>query len=149
MTQPGFQIGEISRRTGASIRTIRFYEAEGLLPPTSRRPSGYRLYTEQDVEKLRFIQQAKRLGLALKEIRKIMRCSQDGLEPCCALVRQLFTYKIGELEHKIAEFVAIRNRLKVRLSTWVAPAAARRRRYTVCPQIESVKPVPTIRRVKR
>lgn len=139
MSKGRLLIGEVSKQTGVPIRTIRFYEAEGLLSPSDRRPSGYRVYTEQDVEKLRFIQQAKRFGLTLKEIRSIMRCSHQGLEPCCDFVRGLFNKKIQEFEGKIAELTAIRNRLKIRLRQWVSPAAAKRERYAVCPQIESPK----------
>ena len=142
-------IGEVSRQTGVSIRTIRFYEAEGLLSPSGRRPSGYRVYTEQDVEKLHFIQQAKRFGLTLKEIRGIMRCSHRGLEPCCDFVRGLFNRKIQEFEGKIAELTATRNRLKARLRQWVSPAAAKRERYAVCPQIESSKTIQIKRRSNR
>ena len=122
---------------------------EGLLSPSGRRASGYRLYTEQDAEKLRFIRQAKSFGLTLKEIRGIMRQSRRGLTPCCDHVRQLFSRKIGEFEVKIAELVATRNRLKERLRQWVTPTAARRSDYAVCPQIESTKTPKTNRRAKR
>ena len=63
MVKDRLLIGEVSKQTGVFIRTIRFYEAEGLLSSSGRRPSGYRVYTEQDMEKLHFIQQAKRFGL--------------------------------------------------------------------------------------
>ncbi|MBI4227399.1 MAG: MerR family transcriptional regulator [Candidatus Omnitrophica bacterium] len=139
-------IGEVSRRTGVPIRTIRFYEAEGLLRPSDRRESGYRVYAEQEIEQLQFIRQAKQFGLTLHEIRRIMRCSREGLKPCCDLVRTLFTQKIEEFEMKIAELTATRNRLKTRLRRWVPPAAARRAGYAVCPQIESPKPSNTARR---
>ncbi len=139
-------IGSLSRQTGVPIRTIRFYEEAGLLPSSGRRPSGYRVYTEQDLEKLRFIRQAKRFGLTLKEIRSIMRCSRRGLTPCCDYVRQLFSRKIEEFEGKIAELTATRDRLKERLRQWVNPATAKRGGYAVCPQIESPKPTQTRRR---
>lgn len=141
-------IGDLSRQTGVSIRTIRFYGQEGLLPPTDRRSSGYRVYTARDAEKLRFIQQAKRFGLTLKEIRSVMQCSRQGLQPCCDLVRRLFNQKITELEGKIVELTQTRNRLRERLRRWVGPKEAGRRGYTVCPQIESPKPSQA-RRVKR
>ena len=139
MSKGGLLIGDVSKQTGVPIRTIRFYEEAGLLSPSERRPSGYRIYTAQDVEKLRFIQQAKRFGLTLKEIRSIMRRSHQGLQPCCDFVRELFSTKIRELEEKIAELTATQNRLKARLRQWVSPAVAKRERYAVCPQIESPK----------
>ena len=146
MAQDHLLIGRVSQQTGVPIRTIRYYELEGLLPPSGRRPSGYRLYTAQDVEKLRFIQQAKQLGLTLKEIRGIMRQSRRGLQPCCDHVRQLFSGKIVEFEGKIAELTATRDRLKERLRRWVSPTTAERGGYAVCPQIESPK---TKGRIKR
>jgi len=149
MSKSRLLIGEVSKQTGVPIRTIRFYEEDGLLSPSDRRPSGYRVYTAQDVEKLRFIQQAKRFGLTLKEICSIMRCSHQGLEPCCDFVRQLFNKKIQEFEGKIAELTAIRNRLKARLRQWVSPAAAKRERYAVYPQIESPKATQVKRRINR
>jgi len=139
MAPQSLLIGSLSRQTGVSVRTIRYYEQEGLLTPSDRRSSGYRIYTERDVEKLRFIRQAKQFGLTLKEIRGIMRCSRQGLEPCCSMVRQLFNRKIAELEGKISELTQTRDRLKDRLRRWIGPKEASRRGYAVCPQIESPK----------
>ena len=145
MAQEHLLIGQVSRQTGVPIRTIRYYELEGLLSPSGRRPSGYRLYTLQDVEKLQFIQQAKRFGLTLKEIRGIMRQSRQGLRPCCDHVRQLFSRKIEEFEGKIAELTATRNRLKERLRQWVSPRTVKRGGYAVCPQIHRYQ-VPSSKR---
>ncbi|MBI1953862.1 MAG: heavy metal-responsive transcriptional regulator [Candidatus Omnitrophica bacterium] len=149
MAKDDLLIGEVSRQTGVSIRTIRYYELEGLLSPSGRRPSGYRVYSGRDVERLRFIQQAKRFGLTLKEIRGIMRQGRQGLTPCCDHVRRLFNRKIAEFEGKIAELTATRDRLKERLRQWVSPKAARQGSYAICPQIESVKAPKTNRRAKR
>jgi DNA-binding transcriptional MerR regulator len=144
-----FRIGELSQQTGVPIHTIRFYEAEGLFLPSGRRPNGYRVYTESDVEKLKFIRKAQEFGLTLKEIQNIIRLSDQGLEPCCNFVHQLFSKKIREFEEKIASATAIRDRLQARLRHWIAPKAAKQERYAVCPQIESPKIGQTKRRVKR
>lgn len=148
MAQGDLLIGQVSQQTGVPIRTIRYYELEGLLSPSGRRPSGYRIYTPQDLEKLRFIRQAKRFGLTLKEIRGIMHQSHRGLRPCCDHVRQLFSRKIEEFEGKIAELTATRDRLRERLRQWVSPPTVKRGGYAVCPQIESTKTPKTKRRVK-
>lgn len=71
------------------------------------------------------------------------------LEPCCDFVRGLFNRKIQEFEGKIAELTATRNRLKALLRQWVSPAAAKRERYAVCPQIESPKTTRVKRRANR
>jgi len=65
------RIGEISERVGTDAPTIRFYEAEGVLPKPARTEAGYRSYTESDVERLRFIKKARALGLSLAEIREM------------------------------------------------------------------------------
>lgn len=84
-----------------------------------------------------FIKKSKELGLKLSEIKKIMRCSQRGLEPCCDLVRNLFSQKIKEYEKNIDELIKTRNRLKEKLRTWIKPAQAKKMKFSVCPQIET------------
>lgn len=131
-----FQIGEVSGETGFSIDTIRYYEKEGLLEKPPRSEGGFRLYGREAVEKLRFIKKARALGLTLDEIKGIMRCSQEGLGPCCDLVRRLFTKKVGEFEAKIKELQRMKRDLESLLSEWIRPREARKRSYAVCPQIE-------------
>lgn len=68
-----FQIGPIAKATGVSIQAIRYYERRGLLAPVLRRDSGYRIYGEEALQKLRFIKNAQELGFPLKEIRSLLR----------------------------------------------------------------------------
>lgn len=130
------QIGEITKKTGTSVDTVRYYEKLGLLEKPRRSEGGFRLYSSADAEKLRFIKKAQEFGLTLKEIHGIMRCSREGLKPCCDLVRSLFTKKIGEFESKIAELQRMKQNLEKLLSDWVSPQDAKRYTYAVCPQIE-------------
>src|SRR2546423_13181921 len=65
-------IGEVARRSGFTIRTLRFYERRGVLKPSARRPNGYRLYGDADLQRLAFIGQAKALGLTLSSIRELV-----------------------------------------------------------------------------
>ena len=71
-------IGEVARRSGFTIKALRFYERRGLLPPASRRPSGYRLYGEADLHRLEFIRQAKALGLTLDAIRPLVVAAREA-----------------------------------------------------------------------
>lgn len=137
MSRDGLFIGQLSRQTGVPTKTIRYYEEFGLLSKPKRTDSMYRLYTQEDVEKLRFIKKAKSFGLKLSEIRSIISCSREGLEPCCDLVRGLFNKKIREFEDNIEELTKMRNRLKERLKMWVRPKQAKKAKYAVCPQIET------------
>src|SRR3990172_3204706 len=67
-------IGQVARRVGIGIETIRFYERKGLIEEPPRRESGYRQYGEGDIERLVFIQHAKTLGFSLKEKPRVFAC---------------------------------------------------------------------------
>ena len=79
-----YRVGEVARATGFSIKAIRFYESRGLLPPTSRTESGYRVYSEADLHRLEFIKQAKALGLKLGEIREL---AVTARKQACSMTR--------------------------------------------------------------
>lgn len=115
------QIGQVSQKSGTSIDTIRYYEKEGLLAKPFRSGGGFRLYPQEAVEQLAFIRKAQELGLTLKEIKKIMVCGDQGLEPCCDLTVDLFTRKIDDFEAKIKELQGMKKKLKTILGGWVDP----------------------------
>ena len=66
------QIGQVAERTGLSLRTIRWYEEEGLVVPTARTDGGFRLYGDDDVARLEVIKRMKPLGFALEEMRELL-----------------------------------------------------------------------------
>lgn len=63
-----FTIGELAKRTGLSVKTIRFYSDEGLLPPTARTPAGYRLYDGPALARLELVQTLRELGIGLSDV---------------------------------------------------------------------------------
>ncbi len=65
-------IGELSRRSGVSVRAIRFYERRGVLPAASRTHAGYRQYAESDVECLAVVRRAQQMGFTLREIKAFL-----------------------------------------------------------------------------
>ncbi|MFJ9736620.1 MerR family transcriptional regulator [Streptomyces sp. NPDC101166] len=67
-----YSIGELARRTGITVKTIRFYSDRGLIPPTDRSPAGYRLYDNGAVARLDLVRTLRELGLDLDAIRKVM-----------------------------------------------------------------------------
>ncbi len=71
------QIGEVAERTGLSLRTIRWYEQEGLVAPTARSAGGFRLYSADDVRRLEVIKRMKPLGFALEEMRELLTLLTD------------------------------------------------------------------------
>ena len=66
------QIGQVAERTGLSPRTIRFYEENGLVRPTSRTGGGFRLYSEDDLSRLEMIKRMKPLGFTLGEMQELL-----------------------------------------------------------------------------
>jgi DNA-binding transcriptional MerR regulator len=84
-----FQVGEISRRLDINPQTLYFYERIGLIPPPERTVAGYRLFSQQDVERLGFIVRAKSLGLSLDEIKDILVLKDDRSLTCQAVYERL------------------------------------------------------------
>jgi len=90
--------------------TIRYYERMGLLPPMGRSASGYRLYGEQAVERLRFIRGAQRVGLRLREIRELLEIRDRGLCPC-GHTEELVGLRLAELNVEIDRLGAMKTEL--------------------------------------
>jgi MerR family copper efflux transcriptional regulator len=68
----GLSIGQLAKAANVSIDTIRFYEKSGLLPRATRRPSGFREYSQNDVRQLRFVRRARAVGFSLEEIAELL-----------------------------------------------------------------------------
>ena len=67
------QIGEVAEAVGLSLRTIRHYEEVGLVPPSGRTSGGFRLYTDDDIERLRLVKHMKPLDFSLEEMRDLLQ----------------------------------------------------------------------------
>ena len=106
----GLTIGEAARRAGLTRKAVRLYEARGLLPPVERTESGYRLYSEHDLLALRFIRQARALGLGLEEIHAIMALRRAGIPPSEDVIALLNT-RLGAVERRISELHLLRHGL--------------------------------------
>ena len=72
MAEGRLAIGEVSRRTGIPVKTLRFYADEGIVPPSGRSRSGYRLYSEDDVARLDLVRTLRDAGLGLEMIRSVL-----------------------------------------------------------------------------
>jgi DNA-binding transcriptional MerR regulator len=72
------QIGEVAERIGLSLRTIRYYEEVGLAVPSARSEGGFRLYVEDDVERLPVVMQIKPLRFSLEEMRELLDLLDAG-----------------------------------------------------------------------
>lgn len=101
------RIGEIADATGVPAKTIRFWEAEGLLPEPARTASGYRDYQPADTERIRFIRHAQGAGLRLDQIRQVLDISDAGTPPC-QHVGVLVQQRLTEVDARIAELTQAR-----------------------------------------
>lgn len=104
-------VGQVARHAGVNIETLRYYERRKLLPKPLRKASGYRLYDRQSLERLRFIKRSQDLGFTLAEIHDLLELSLGTLAPC-AEVRQKAQAKLTDIERKINELAAMRDRLR-------------------------------------
>lgn len=104
------QIGELARTTGVPARTIRFYEAKGIIPEPDRSPSGYRLYDAQAVNRLRFLRRAQSAGLTLGEIRGVVAIRDSGEAPCVHTLA-LLASKRREVIERLRELDELRTEL--------------------------------------
>jgi len=103
----GIQIGELSRRTGCNIVTIRYYEQIGLLPAPARSAGRYRVYGTADVRRLAFIRRARELGFTLDEVRTLLSLSADDGQDTCANVREVAERHLADVRAKIADLQAM------------------------------------------
>lgn len=109
MNQGGIAIGELSRRTGCNIETVRYYERIGLLPKPSRRGI-YRRYDKEDVGKLAFVRRARELGFTLGEIRALLRLATEGQE-ACADVREIAATHLAAVRARMLDLQAMERAL--------------------------------------
>lgn len=133
MPADALRIGEVAARAGVSPKTIRYYEAVGLLPPPQREANRYRRYAPGTVELLSFVRQAQGLGFTLEEIKEIMAIRQRGEVPCTH-VRSLLQRKAAELDRKLEDLIALRRRIRRSLAAWGRRTG---RSGAVCPHIEA------------
>ena len=110
-------IGALATATGVPTRTLRFYEAEGLLPEPRRTPAGYRDYDAAAVDRVRFVKRAQHAGLTLAQIAKILAL-RDGGQPPCEHVAEFVEVRLAkidarlrELERTKAELLTLRERV--------------------------------------
>src|SRR5258708_19766294 len=110
MTATTWTVGKAAQAAGLSAKAVRLYEAKGLLPAAERTRAGLRSNPDDDITVLRFIRQAKPLGLSLGEIRDIIDLRRRGTTPCRHVVA-LLDQRIGEVDRTITELRQLRRAL--------------------------------------
>lgn len=106
-----FKIGELAKATGTQAVTIRYYEKEGLLREPERNASGYRLYTSEDAERLRFIRRCRQYGMSLPEIRDLL-AFRDSPTSSCDWISALVERHIGKVQEQIDSLRILREHLE-------------------------------------
>lgn len=104
-------IGQLARAAAITVHAVRYYERLGLLPPAQRTEGGYRVYSAEAFERLRFIRQAQALGFRLDEIKEILRLRYAGQAPC-QCVRDLLRKKLQQVGREMARLRRFQRELR-------------------------------------
>ena len=123
----------LAERGGVNLQTIRYYEREGLLPKPPRLKSGYRMFPETAVQRVRFIKRAQELGFQLSEVRQLLSIQIDPAKECSD-VQRLAKAKVEDIEARIRTLQSMR-----RVLSNLADACPGRSPSSECPILESME----------
>ena len=118
------KIGELAKRTGATVETIRYYEKEGLLPEPSRSTGNYRLYNELHMERLQFILHCRTLDMTLDEVQVLLQY-WDEPDKNCGNVNNLLDAHIRTVEIRMHELEQLKKHLTALRQKCISEASAK------------------------
>lgn len=104
-------IGEAAKLSGLPAKTLRYYEQIGLVVPSRRSANGYRDYSEEDVQVLRFVRRARAAGFGIHEVRELLALWRDP-HRTAAEVKRIASKRLRELERRIRELEAMKRTLE-------------------------------------
>lgn len=104
-------IGELSRRCGVHIETIRYYERTGVLPKARRAANGRRVYGNEDAARLSYIRHGRELGFDLQSVRQLLALQQTP-DMSCAAASKLASARLVDVESRLQRLTALRDELK-------------------------------------
>lgn len=104
------KIGELAKKAGCQVETVRYYEREGLLPAPARTEGNYRLYGSPHLERLVFIRNCRTLDMTLEEIQRLLAL-RDLPHESCAGINSLVDEHIEHVEARINSLLALRDQL--------------------------------------
>ena len=104
-------IGELARRTGVKVPTIRYYEQVGLVPAPARTGGQQRRYDRDSVSRLHFIRHARELGFQVAAVRELLTLSEQPDLPC-ADVDSIARHHVEDIDRRIAQLVSLRRELQ-------------------------------------
>lgn len=106
------KIGQLAKLANVTPDTIRYYEKQGMMDHGKRTEGGYRLYSEQDLQRLRFIRYAKQLGFTLETIAELLSIRVDPEHHTCKESKAIVDSRLHDVESKITELKRMRESLK-------------------------------------
>jgi len=106
------KINELAKHAGISRDALRFYEKHGLIAPSTRTDSGYRLYSKSDVVRISFILSAKEVGFTLNQIHQLLELEVTKDVKSCQDVKQFVDNKIQVVNQRLNEMKKIKQSLK-------------------------------------
>ncbi|SDN50160.1 MerR family transcriptional regulator [Vreelandella arcis] len=130
------KVSELAKRGGVTPETVRHYTRELLLAPTRHPENGYQLYSATDLERLHFIQRARKLGFSVAEIRDILAHADQGDSPC-PMVRDLLANRLPQIRAQIQELEALAQRMEQALESWQHMPDGTPDGHSLCRLIES------------
>ena len=133
MGRDGLLIGQVATKSGVSRKALRLYESAGLIPPPRRTAAGYRVYGTETLATITFIDQARRLGFRLNEIKEVVQIRRSGRCPC-PHVLDLVRQKVTDLDRTLADLTELRGALQGLLRS--SRTAQRGNKAAVCHHIE-------------
>ncbi len=114
---PSLRIGEVARRTGLPVKTIRYYCDEGLLQPRARSSGGYRLFDEENLAELAIIRALRAMDVSIPELARILEVRRAGV--CnCSVLKDSISAKMESIERRMCELSAMKDELARLLNSW-------------------------------
>ncbi len=132
--------GAAAKELGIGIQTLHFYEQQKLIPHPPRAASGYRLYTPEIMERVRFVRKAQALGFSLDEIKEILGLAQKGTSPC-GRVQAALAEKLVVVDQRLKELADFRSELAA-LIEQAAELSSHEASAQVCSIVEESMPLP-------
>ncbi len=127
------RIGEVASQAAVNVQTLRYYERRGLVQPSRRSRSGYRVYDPEAVRRVQFIKRSQELGFTLHEIESLLELREGTGH--CADVRAAAQSKIVDIEERVRGLEGMRRALQVLVDSCESEGSERH-----CPLLEDLEP---------
>ncbi|BCU53843.1 Zn(2+)-responsive transcriptional regulator [Enterobacter kobei] len=107
-----YRIGELAKLAGVTPDTVRYYEKQHMMDHEVRTQGGFRLYTDHDLQRLKFIRHARQLGFTLESIRELLSIRVDPEHHTCQESKSIVQARLSEVEERIEELQTMRRSLQ-------------------------------------